>query len=89
MLNTVCYYVKILMISDIIKTLVAANKNVYTRIGFEGTDDWGSIFNPSDANVFQTTKFDPLINFLNTFKINGILINCPNLYDVSKIEHYL
>eukprot|EP00102_Acyrthosiphon_pisum_P015791 XP_008186507.2 PREDICTED: uncharacterized protein LOC103310334 [Acyrthosiphon pisum] len=68
---------------DIIRSLVEANKPVYTRIGFDGTDDWGSIFNPPDANVFQTKKFDPLVNFLNTFKVNGLLINCANIYNIA------
>jgi len=76
------------MIKGIIRSLVEANKPVYTRIGFDGTDDWGSIFNPPNADLFQTQKFEPLVNFLNTFKVNGLLINCANIYGVSNIEHY-
>lgn len=77
------------MIKDIIRSLVEANKPVYTRIGFDSTDDWASIFNPPDAEVFQTKKFDPLVNFLIKFKVNGLIINSADIYNVSKIKHYL
>ncbi|CAI6364566.1 unnamed protein product [Macrosiphum euphorbiae] len=70
------------MIKDIIRSLVEANKPVYTRIGFESTDDWASIFNPPDAEVFQTKKFDPLVNFLIKFKVNGLIINSADIYNI-------
>ncbi|XP_060864461.1 uncharacterized protein LOC132940746 [Metopolophium dirhodum] len=66
----------------VIRTLIEANKPVYTRIGFLYKDDWSSIFDPPDADVFQKKIFDPLVNFLNTFKVNGILINCEDIYNV-------
>jgi len=42
------------MIIGIIRALVNANKLVYTRIGFAQTDEWNTIFDPSDNNEFQT-----------------------------------
>ncbi|XP_060866178.1 uncharacterized protein LOC132941939 [Metopolophium dirhodum] len=69
---------------DIIRTLVEANKTVYTRIGFRGgKDEWIPIFNPTDEKVFQKQTFDPLVNFLNTFKINGLIINCEDIYSIA------
>jgi len=68
--------------------LIEANKPVYTRIGFVYKDDWSSIFDPPDAGAFQKKIFVPLVNFLNTIKVNGILINCEYIYNVSKIGYY-
>jgi len=72
------------MIKDIIKSLVEANRIVYIHVGFTYGDDWSSIFDPQDADQYKTQKFDPLVNFLNTYKISGIFINCQDIY-VSKI----
>ncbi|XP_029347278.1 uncharacterized protein LOC100569633 isoform X2 [Acyrthosiphon pisum] len=73
---------------DVIRTLIEANKPVYTRIGFVYKDDWSSIFDPPDADVFQTEIFDPLVNFLNTIKVNGLLINCEFIYNNVDIDDF-
>lgn len=76
------------MIKGAIKILIEANKPVYLRIGFVYKDDWSLVFDPADADVFQKTMFDPLINFLTATKVNGLLINCVDLYEyVSKIGY--
>ncbi|XP_022168290.1 uncharacterized protein LOC111032321 [Myzus persicae] len=69
-----------------ITSLVEANKTVYTRIGFVYEDDWPTIFDPPDAGVFQKDFFEPLINFLNASKVNGILIYCEYIYDITIID---
>ncbi|XP_022168360.1 uncharacterized protein LOC111032372 [Myzus persicae] len=63
-----------------IRSLVEANKPVYTHVGFQSTVDWCSIFDPSDKDIFQKQIFDPLVSFLNTFKVNGIIINLKYIY---------
>ncbi|CAI6365774.1 unnamed protein product [Macrosiphum euphorbiae] len=70
-----------------IKILIEANKPVYLRIGFVYKDDWSLVFDPADADVFQKTMFDPLINFLTTTKVNGLLINCVDLYEYVAIDN--
>ncbi|XP_026819192.1 uncharacterized protein LOC113557850 [Rhopalosiphum maidis] len=64
-----------------IKSLTEANKVVYLTIGFVNNDDWWSIFNPSDANEYKTQKFDPLVDFLNKYKLSGLFIYFPSLLD--------
>jgi len=71
------------MIKAIVTSLVEAQMTVYTRIGFVCGDDWNSLFNATDQNKFQIEMFDPLVNFLNEFKINGIIIDFLSIYDVS------
>ncbi|XP_022168336.1 uncharacterized protein LOC111032354 isoform X2 [Myzus persicae] len=73
----------------IIRSLVEANKSVYIRIGFIYEDDWSSLFDPSDNDTFQKQMFDPLVNFLNEFKVNGIIIDFISIYDVTmdNFEH--
>ncbi|XP_022168389.1 uncharacterized protein LOC111032392 [Myzus persicae] len=70
----------------IITSLVQANKTVFTRIGFVYDDDFPTIFDPPDTDIFQKNIFGPLINFLNTAKVNGILINCEYIYDVTIVD---
>lgn len=84
-LNIVSNYMKILMIKDFIKSLVERNKIVYVFIGFMVFDNWSTIFDFQDTDEYKTKTFKPLINFLKTYKISGISINCQDIYFVSKI----
>jgi len=71
------------MIKGIIKILREANKDVYIRIGFMKIEDWSSLFDPLDTGTFQKEMFDPLVNYLKTFKVNGIIIDFFSIYLVS------
>jgi len=71
------------------KCLQDAGKTVYLFIGFiYGSYSWATIFDPPDVNLFETQSLNPLIKFLNDFKIGGLLIDSLNMiYYVSKILH--
>ncbi|XP_022168289.1 uncharacterized protein LOC111032320 [Myzus persicae] len=72
-----------------ITSLVKANKTVYTSIGLlynDNVDSWTAILDPMDASNFQDSFFDPLIKFLNASKVNGILIDCQDIYDITIID---
>jgi len=68
-------------------SLTEANKVVYLSIGFMYDDDWWSIFNPKDHNEYETQIFNPLVDFLNKYKLSGLFIRFSLLLDVSKIRH--
>jgi len=60
--------------------LSEANKIVFLSIGFIDEDDWSSIFDPPDIDLYNTQKFNPLVEFLNKYKIGGLIINCRDIY---------
>ncbi|XP_026822234.1 uncharacterized protein LOC113561194 [Rhopalosiphum maidis] len=70
---------------NIIQSLSEANKIVFLSIGFIDEDDWGTIFDPPDIDLYNTQKFNPLVDFLNKYKIGGLIINCRDIY--VKIEN--
>ncbi|XP_025201721.1 uncharacterized protein LOC112599156 [Melanaphis sacchari] len=57
-----------------VKTLLNAKKVVYTKIGFYNKPDWHSIFVPENEENYKKTIMDPLVNFINSFSISGIVI---------------
>ncbi|XP_060846204.1 uncharacterized protein LOC132925858 [Rhopalosiphum padi] len=62
-----------------IKILTEANKNVYLSIGFLFDEDWCSILNALDENEYKTRIFDPLVGFLNKYKISGLFMCIPDM----------
>jgi len=74
------------MIKATINNLEKAGKKVLVQIGFDSSGcDWTTIFDPKNQDEFHSITIDPLVNFISEFKIYGIIINCLDLYDVSKI----
>ncbi|XP_060834067.1 uncharacterized protein LOC132917367 [Rhopalosiphum padi] len=66
----------------VVKSLTKLNKIVYTRIGFQYTDNWPSIFEADESSTnYQSETIDPLVTFLNAFNISGIFINMDTIYD--------
>jgi len=77
------------MIKGIVTSLTKLNKIVYTRIGFQYTDNWPSILEVYESSTnYQTETIDPLVTFLNAYNISGIFIKMFTIY-VSKIENNL
>lgn len=35
---------------------------------------------PPDIDLYNTQKFNPLVEFLNKYKIGGLIINCRDIY---------
>ncbi|XP_025190478.1 uncharacterized protein LOC112591044 [Melanaphis sacchari] len=66
----------------VIRALHKANKIVYTILGFTYETDWPSIFVPKDEEKYKKVTMGPLVNFLNYFKISGLLLNIRMIYDV-------
>ncbi|XP_060834840.1 uncharacterized protein LOC132917882 [Rhopalosiphum padi] len=62
-----------------IKILTEANKNVYLSIGFIFHEDWCSILNALDENEYKTRIFDPLVGFLNKYKLGGLFMCIPDM----------
>ncbi|KAL5241212.1 hypothetical protein ACI65C_008622 [Semiaphis heraclei] len=74
---------------SIIKTLVEAKKTTYIQIGYGTTNEWmNTIFNPSKEDEFQKYVLDPLIGFISTSNIGGIIISCPPIYYEDYIKDF-
>ncbi|XP_025190505.1 uncharacterized protein LOC112591066 [Melanaphis sacchari] len=67
---------------DAMRALQKANKIVYTILGFADKKDWPSIFDPRYKKTYRKFILDPLVMFLNDFKISGVLLNVLGIYDV-------
>ncbi|XP_025206295.1 uncharacterized protein LOC112602439 [Melanaphis sacchari] len=66
----------------VLRALNKANKVVYTQLGFIYNYDWPSIFVPKDEEQYKKVIIGPLVNFLNFYKISGLLLNIRWIYDV-------
>ncbi|XP_025202873.1 uncharacterized protein LOC112599956 [Melanaphis sacchari] len=65
------------------RALHTANKVVYTKLGIYYKDSsWTSIFAPMDEERQKNEIIGPLVNFLNDFKISGLILNIYAIYDV-------
>ncbi|XP_025190485.1 uncharacterized protein LOC112591049 isoform X2 [Melanaphis sacchari] len=64
------------------RALKTANKVVYIQLGFYSGDDWPSILAPQDEEQFKKETMGPLVNFLNAYKISGLLLNIYRIYDI-------
>lgn len=80
-------FIFILLVKGTISSLISAGKIVYISVGYIEIEAWENIFDSQDE--FECNKnITSLIEFINTTKINGIVLQMFNLF-VSKILNYL
>lgn len=70
------YKILLFLIKGSIASLVSANKIVFTVVSYSptGESNWVSVFN-SDFTITPNQQVEDLIKFLNTNKINGIVLD--------------
>ncbi|XP_025193597.1 uncharacterized protein LOC112593422, partial [Melanaphis sacchari] len=70
----------------IVRTLVKAKKVVYIKIGFFSKSNWLSIFVPKNEEKYKKVTLGPLVNFINSFNISGIIIYLRWIHENQKVS---
>lgn len=76
------------MFTVAIKSLVGANKTVFSYIGTTGDDVWDNMLEPKDQALY-TERVNRLTQTIKDFSISGIILGIYNLYVSIQLYFYI